>query len=566
MRRVVRRRRRPLLLLAFITVAVAWVLLVYAAVSLVEPRVAVTVVHGPVRSDQAPQEEGGPSRESVLQRLVASGYRRETKFNFDRRSEWRRPEGSCAMAAVGVPQIPQRLHAPIAYLTCISNEEFVDGALVLGVSLRKTSSFLQEGVADLVVIITEKRVSEASKRRLLREGTYNHVFEVPSLAYRIPSNSGIFRDTFDKIYMFNLTMYEKVVFMDADMIAVRSMDKLFSKPEVQRPDHVGAIGGKGYFQTGMMVIVPTQEMFNCIYETFIHGTPPDGRKYLGSGARDGVLLRDVFERRYHPISSKYSRNLNPRYRLDRESPGEDPIVAVHLRGIVKPWFNRHLPNLHTALGKKEYGFTYLHWWTLYEEEVHKKGEYYMKAQEMQREGIVSGAHPVVLDNVTFGGNQSTEGGSFISPLTHVWMQRYCERAYVQHLSSEDKKRRNRTLPFMRKIPSPSFGLSCEAVCSQAGLRCSPEALQFSSLNNCEELRSVFGCDDCELGVYWRPHPGNDFPALEEVTENTSTGGKNRNTMGGLICRYNYLHDARSLPNCSASYPKTRRYCPCVPAA
>ncbi|RNF09692.1 putative glycosyl transferase [Trypanosoma rangeli] len=580
---ITRRRKRKLLLPLLLTTAAAlWLLLVYFTLWMVERRVVSTpatpalvavavkeatavVVNGPTSVNNQPWA-------SILTNLMALGYEREAQFDLNYRSAWRWPNGSCPMAAAGIlPLVAQSRHAPIAYLTFISNEKFVDGALVLGASLRNTSRFLQHGVADLVVMATVSRISEASRRRLLNEGGYTHVFEVPSLAQRVHATSGLFRDTLDKIYMFNLTMYEKLVYMDADMIAIRSMDSLFSRPRVRGPDYVAAVGGKGYFQTGMMIIIPTQEMFNCIYDRLIRGTPPNGRRFIGSSARDGALLRDVFQTHFHPINPMYSRNLNPRYRVDMKIPGEGTVVAVHLRGIIKPWFDRRLPNLQTKLGKKEFGFTYLHWWTLYEEKIHKKSAHYVKMLQMQSEGRASGSEAVVVDGIAFGMDRTDADGTPVSPLTHVWMQRYSEDAYTQLLSSEEKRRRNRTMPSMQKIPSPTFGLSCDAVCAQRGLRCVSEALYFTSLNDCAELQSVFGCRRCELGVYWRQHPGSDFPALEEVsqeTENKKSQGhrQHRNNSTSLVCRYNYLHDERGLPNCTASHSATRRYCPCVPVS
>ncbi|RNF07620.1 putative glycosyl transferase [Trypanosoma conorhini] len=578
-----RRKRKSLLLLLLIAVAALWMLLMHFTLWTMERRKASNPAAAPAVAGAAAQEATGvfsaeraPVPKSTPQvwalgKLMELGYERETHFDLDSRTAWRWSNGSCPMAAAGVrPPVARNRHAPIAYLTFISNEKFVDGALVLGASLRNTSRFLRHGVADLVVMVTASRVSAASRRRLLSDGRYTHVFEVPSLAERVHATSGPFRDTLDKIYMFNLTMYEKLVFMDADMIAIRSMDRLFSRPKVRSPEYVAAVGGKGYFQTGMMIIIPTQEMFNCVYDRLLQGAPPNGRRFIGHAARDGALLRDVFQTRFYPINPMYSRNLNPRYRVDVKIPGEGTIVAVHLRGIIKPWFDRRLPNLHTTLGKKEFGFTYLHWWTLYEEEVHKKSAYYLKALQMQSEGRAPGSEFVVVDGVAFGTNDTSANGAPISPLTHVWMQRHSREAYTQLLSSEDKRRRNRTLPSMQKIPSPAFGLSCDAVCAQRGLRCAPEALYFTSLNDCEELRSVFGCSRCELGVYWRPHPGNDFPAVEAVSREVEDRGgqryrRRRRNPATLVCRYNYLRDARGLPNCTASHPTTRRYCPCVPA-
>ncbi|EKF27016.1 glycosyl transferase, putative [Trypanosoma cruzi marinkellei] len=576
MRNAMRRRKKTyFLLLSFIVLATLWLGLVHFALSVVEEWAAAKSARAEASevTDFTVAEFTSTTEvptTSKLKSLMALGYERETRFDLDQRHAWRWSNGTCPMAAVGIiTHVARTRYAPIAYLTFISNEKFVDGALVLGVSLRKNSLFLQHEVVDLVIMITSNSVSAMSRKRLLEEGGYTHVFEVPSLAGHVHVNSGLFRDTFDKIYMFNLTMYEKIVFLDADMIAIRNMDKLFSKPKIWGPDYVAAVGGKDYFQTGMMIIIPTQAMFNCIYDRLIHGTPPNGLQFTGSSARDGVLLRDVFQTRFHAIHPKYSRNLNPRHRLDMKLSDGQSIVAVHLRGIIKPWHDRRLPNPHTKLGKKEFGFTYLHWWTLYEEEIHKKSAYYRKALQLQLEGHALGSEAIVVDGIAFGMQKTDADGFPVSPLTHVWMQRHSKDAYMQLLSFEEKRQRNRTLPSLRKIPSPHFGLSCDAVCAQAGLRCAPEALYFTSLNDCEELRSVFGCNRCEIGVYWRPHPGNDFPAVEEVSqelehESKEQKGRHRDNSTNLICRYNYLHDERGLPNCTASYTTTRRYCPCVP--
>lgn len=257
-----------------------------------------------------------------------------------------------------------------AYLLIISNEEFLDGALVLGISLRQHSPMLQEGVADMAIIITEGRVGPTSQKRLRHEGGFDQIYEVPSLAKRAPK--AYWKDTFDKIYMFNMTQYDTIVFMDADMICVRSMDELFAKKADGDANSVSAIGFRGggegpYFQTGMMVIHPTREKFAEIFERFESGVPPRGNQYNhGMNGRDGVLLRDVFQNNFKILDNKYSRNLNPRWKIPSS------VISLHLRGKIKPWFNRELPNEEPELGKKEFGFPYVLWWEIYEGEIHKK--------------------------------------------------------------------------------------------------------------------------------------------------------------------------------------------------
>ena len=271
---------------------------------------------------------------------------------------------------------------PLAYALIISNEEFLDGALVLGVSLRRRCSSLSDAPARaaLTIIVPKGRLSDDSLRRLREEGTFDEVVLVNSLAPRAPG--AFWKDTFDKLYMFSLVHYTKVVFMDADMICMRSMDKLLEF-RLNDNKHVGAIGDKGgfpgtngaaYFQTGMMVIEPSLEAFAEVMEEFDSGVPPRGQQYnRGMNGRDGVLLRNYFKQRFHPIDNKYSRNLNPRFTIP------DSVVSLHPRGKHKPWFDWTLPIKDPDLGKKEFGFPYLEWWELFEVHVHKQAPLYQYA-------------------------------------------------------------------------------------------------------------------------------------------------------------------------------------------
>ncbi|CUI14171.1 glycosyltransferase family 8, putative [Bodo saltans] len=431
-------------------------------------------------------------------------------------------------------QASGEVFAPVAYLLIISNEDFLDGALVLGVSLKMNCPRIAAGTADLAIIITQGRVSRASQERLKKEAGFNKIFEVPSLATRAPG--AYWKDTFDKIYMFNLTMYQKIVFMDADMINIRSMDALFDK-NYGDSTYVGAIGFRGgaegpYFQTGMMVIQPTREMFDKIYARFESGVPPKGNNYNhGMNGRDGVLLRDVFGDRFKMIDNKYSRNLNPRW------PVPDYVVSLHLRGKIKPWFDRKLPNLDPELGKKEFGHPYVLFWDIYEEQIHKLGLEYQLA--LRKKPLPE----------PFGG---TQAGPDISPLTHVWMMRYSKKEYVQLLTSEDKRRRNHTVPGLQYMTG-QLNASCVEVCATQSMQCHHKALSFSHGQDCNVLLQAFPeCVRCEAGVYWRPHPGSDYPGLD--------AGKKES-----VCKYNLLHDERGRPNCTARYETARRFCPCVPA-
>eukprot|EP00759_Apiculatamorpha_spiralis_P045905 PhF_6_TR42653/c0_g1_i7/m.64239/K00750/GYG1, GYG2; glycogenin len=454
----------------------------------------------------------------------------ESLRNEIRRIESMPLETQKSISSISIPTTGNT-NPPYAYVMIISNEQYVDGAMVLGYTLRKHSDLLRRGECALVILITQNRVGEVSKQRLQRAG-FTEIIEVVSLAKRVPNS--YWKDTFDKLYMFNLTKYQKVVFMDSDMLVINpGMDKLFSK-KIPSPKHVGAIGnppvdGHYYFQTGMMVFQPSVELARDIFEEFESNIPPRNKsgKYVYGNARDGLLVRNYFQGRYFLIDDKYSRNTDPRRRLE-----ELGAVALHFRGIIKPWYDRRKPNKNPELGKKEFGHNYVRWWSEYEE-IHRASPDYIEDHG---------------SNVGWGG---TAAAPTVSGRRYVWMMRYSPLEYVQLLSEADIQSRNLTIPGLIATTC-NAGESCTACCPRAhsGTVCVERALYFSWLNDCTTLRRMFPqCDECFLGIYSKQRPSNYHPGYDSDT------GK---------CRYNYLHDDHTKPSCDAALNQTERLCPCVP--
>ena len=84
---------------------------------------------------------------------------------------------------------------------------------------------------------------------LLSEVGWDYVKIMKTLAYLSPKS--YFTYTFDKMYLFGMVEYKRVIFFDADMLCTGNPDSMFdvNLPSVK---YVGAIGGMGssYFQTG----------------------------------------------------------------------------------------------------------------------------------------------------------------------------------------------------------------------------------------------------------------------------------------------------------------------------
>lgn len=113
-----------------------------------------------------------------------------------------------------------------AYVTLVMlGDAYVSGAIIVANSARKAGS-----LADLVVLVTPD-VSENGKEVLGK--FFTHVIEVdfitvPNWRVQKQPHRKYLELVFTKLHLFNLTQYEKVLFIDADAIILKHPDHLFT--------------------------------------------------------------------------------------------------------------------------------------------------------------------------------------------------------------------------------------------------------------------------------------------------------------------------------------------------
>eukprot|EP00667_Euglena_gracilis_P007592 EG_transcript_7670 len=340
---------------------------------------------------------------------------------------------------------PGRPRGQYAYVCVISNEKYLDGAVTMGWSLRKHSRLLQTGRADLVIIVNE--LLHSNSLALLAAVGWDYVKVLKTLSYLSPRS--YFTYTFDKLYLFGLTQYRRVVFFDADMICTGSPDAMFNT-SLPSARWVGAIGatGSAYFQTGTMVIQPSIEVFEDLYREYRYGK----FNYNQWRARDGILCRNYFGTQHVMYPS---------------------APLHHYSGYFKPWFNKDKP---PARSEKypDFGHYYQLWWKTYEE-----------------------VHLTAL--ISFWDGRSPYGGlrtldSHVTPHTHLWLQRYAKMNYTRKLSRTIAQETNLTTPHLRLLP----GTACDTACAAEGLACREDALQWWSVNGCPTLLEQFKCSKCAV--------------------------------------------------------------------
>lgn len=145
----------------------------------------------------------------------------------------------------------------IAYITLITNENYLNGALTLAQSVKNTKTEI-----PFFVLIPEN-ISESVIKRLDSNKVKYIKFSDPQTEQ--VDTDHYWKDTMTKLRLFDLTEFDKIVFLDADAIVFKNIDFLFEKPHMSavaagkelHPDWV-------HLNSGLMVIEPDSEHYNAM--------------------------------------------------------------------------------------------------------------------------------------------------------------------------------------------------------------------------------------------------------------------------------------------------------------
>lgn len=160
--------------------------------------------------------------------------------------------------------------------------------------------------------------------------------------------------TFTKINLWRQTQFRKIVYIDADVVALRAVDELFDldAPFAAAPD----AGWPDAFNTGVMVVTPNMGDYWALQTMAATGDSFDG-------ADQGLLNQYYEHRNWHRLSFTYNLTPNaeyqwePAYRYYKSN-----IKMVHFIGRDKPWTQGRSRQASSGV----YTELLARWWAVYD--------------------------------------------------------------------------------------------------------------------------------------------------------------------------------------------------------
>ncbi|CAN0922298.1 UDP-glucuronate:xylan alpha-glucuronosyltransferase 2 [Linum grandiflorum] len=245
------------------------------------------------------------------------------------------PVGSCKLSlplwSQGIDEVydlskiktaTQTVHKE-AYATVLhSSETYVCGAIALAQSL------IQTGTKRDLILLLDASISQPKRDALAAAGWKLRL--INRIRNPRAEKHSYNEYNYSKFRLWQLTDYDKVIFIDADIIVLRNLDLLFHFPQMS------AIGNDVWiFNSGIMVLEPS----NCTFKILM-----DKRSEIVSyNGGDQGFLNEVFvwwhrlPRRINYLKNFWANTTNEAT-VKNEMFGSDPpkVYSIHYLGL-KPW-------------------------------------------------------------------------------------------------------------------------------------------------------------------------------------------------------------------------------------
>jgi len=234
------------------------------------------------------------------------------------------------------------------YVTLLSTRSYLDGVLMLNHSLRKVKSkyplycLLSQGIESDVVDILHKNGIQYIN---LTGHVYSN--EVSTNKKDVNWDFSSWNYTFDKLRMWGLTQFEKLVFIDSDIVIVRNIDHLFER-DAFTASLAGVLyptnHGLDFLNSGLMVVEPNlrieEEMVN-LAQRIIPEMQKAG-KPVGDQDVINAYFPDWFSNKHLILDDGYNLYAHYlQYHMRHEgytlSNKGKPIFVIHYVGSEKPW-------------------------------------------------------------------------------------------------------------------------------------------------------------------------------------------------------------------------------------
>ncbi|CAK8544670.1 unnamed protein product [Lathyrus sativus] len=207
----------------------------------------------------------------------------------------------------------------LAYVTVLhSSEEYVCGAIALAQSIILSGKSISEPI-DLVLLADDSIGPESTKG--LKAAGWK-ITRIQRIRSPFADKNAYNRWNYSKLRIWQLTMYDKIIFIDSDFLVLKNIDGFFAYPQLSASPNENVI-----FNSGLTVVEPSQ----CTFEYMMNKTSKV-KPYNGG---DQGFVNEVFTW-WHRLPSKLNYMKLFKEIGDSKHEIQHDVYTIHYLGL-KPW-------------------------------------------------------------------------------------------------------------------------------------------------------------------------------------------------------------------------------------
>lgn len=249
-------------------------------------------------------------------------------------------------------QIEMRNDGNYCYITVLSSDSYLNGVLTLAKSLEKVNSKYP------LVVLVPNDLDGTTYTTLLVNGIdfiiENRDLELPAMTEERNVRFGLnhWNKTFFKLFIFDKCQFDKMVYIDSDMMVCENIDSLFECPNMSAVVAGGRCkGNEGWtkLNSGLMIIEPreclTDELVALLPKVAIEhdnfGDQEVIQEYFSNWENEDALHLDdkynMFANHVDYYSMVFGYGYNNHLALFAEKPPTTNIAVAHFITSKKPW-------------------------------------------------------------------------------------------------------------------------------------------------------------------------------------------------------------------------------------
>lgn len=219
-----------------------------------------------------------------------------------------------------------------SYVSILSTEAYLPGVLVLHYSLVRTGS------RHPFLLLITPNVSERVRHVLAHHNIEYQVLERPIANPKRVGEGHRWYYNYSKIHIFNQIQFDKIVFLDADMLVNRNLDELFNKPHMSAVNSGGLLPELSSWRqlnSGLLVVEPSTELFSDMVSQVgaIEGSQPGGdQAFLHAYFADWPNRKELHLDHTYNMFQKHIDRYHELFGYTLEE-----IKVFHFIGETKPW-------------------------------------------------------------------------------------------------------------------------------------------------------------------------------------------------------------------------------------